>query len=496
MAARIATADWVASPVGPRERWPHSLRTAVSLLLESECPMLLCWGSEFIQFYNDPFRQTLGAGKHPAIGMSARVTFREVWPIVGPLFDRVMTGEAVGCQDMLVPLDRRGFLEECYFTYSYSPFRAEGGDVAGVLVTCTETTGRVVGDRRLRLLRELAAESTAPEPDAVCRRAAEVLARRTADLPFALLYLRDEERSVLRYVAGSGLPDHAIGPRLVSLSGGATTTWPLERALAAGALIVDEEPSAPYRPAFVAPIFRSPGIAAGVLVAGASPQLPLDDQYCGFVTLVAREIGASLAHAQTQQPERQHALGSDPGTRDIPLVLRSAPPAAGENIRPHDRQLAELFQHAPVAVALLRDADHVFEFANDEYMAVVGRGDLAGRRIVDALPELAEQGLVALLDEAYRSGKPYCAHSVPLRLNRGERGASEQAYFNFRTSRVGITRATSKASRSSRSKSRRSSRPAAKPMRPTWPRTTSSPSSDTSCGRRSRRCWPRCGCSS
>ena len=143
MGAMIRAADWNATPVGAPESWPQSLRTAVSLVLESKFPMLLCWGPDFTQFYNDPFRPILGATKHPAIGKSTRDVFAEAWHIVGPLFARVMGGEAIGFEDMLVPLDRNGFLEDCYFTYSYSPIRAEDGEIAGVFVTCTETTHRI-----------------------------------------------------------------------------------------------------------------------------------------------------------------------------------------------------------------------------------------------------------------------------------------------------------------------------------------------------------------
>ena len=102
-AALIASVDWLTTPVGPPALWPQSLRTAVSLLMESTFPMLLCWGPEFTQFYNDPFRPILGAAKHPAIGKSARVTFAETWHILGPLLDRVMAGDAVAHDDMFTP---------------------------------------------------------------------------------------------------------------------------------------------------------------------------------------------------------------------------------------------------------------------------------------------------------------------------------------------------------------------------------------------------------
>src|SRR5690348_11884179 len=106
MGALARETDWSRTAVGPVERWPQSLRTAVSMVLESKFPMLICWGPGFVQFYNDPFRPILGATKHPALGRSARDTYPEAWHIIGPLFDQVMQGNAVGFEDMLVPLDR------------------------------------------------------------------------------------------------------------------------------------------------------------------------------------------------------------------------------------------------------------------------------------------------------------------------------------------------------------------------------------------------------
>src|SRR5436190_13462272 len=154
MRALARAVDWSRTLVGPVEQWPQSLRTTLSILFEARFPMLVCWGPDFIQFYNDPFRPILGATKHPALGESTRHTFAEAWHIIGPLFEQVRQGHAVAYQDMLVPLDRNGFLEECYFVYSYSPIRDESGGVGGLLVICSETTARIVAERRLGTLRE------------------------------------------------------------------------------------------------------------------------------------------------------------------------------------------------------------------------------------------------------------------------------------------------------------------------------------------------------
>ena len=161
MGALIRSFDWSATVLGPAAAWPQSLKTAASIMLDSHFGMYIAWGPEFIQLYNDLYRPILGSTKHPAVGRRTRDTFAESWQIIGPLFERVMQGQAVGANDWMLPLDRHGYLEECFFTFSYSPIRDESGDVGGVLVTVTETTERVLNDRRLRTLRELAAGAAA-----------------------------------------------------------------------------------------------------------------------------------------------------------------------------------------------------------------------------------------------------------------------------------------------------------------------------------------------
>ena len=144
--------DWSTTPLGPVERWPQSLRTAVSILLDSRFGMYIAWGPRYAQIYNDGYRPILGSTKHPqALGDLASRTFSESWDIIGPMFDDVMRGNATGSDDWMLPLDRHGYLEECFFTFSYSPIRIEHGVVGGVHVTVTETTKSVLAARRLRV---------------------------------------------------------------------------------------------------------------------------------------------------------------------------------------------------------------------------------------------------------------------------------------------------------------------------------------------------------
>ena len=141
MGALIRETDWTLTPLGHPESWPPALRTSVAIMLENPFAMYIAWGEKYIQLYNDGFRPILGLSKHPqALGISTRKTFEEIWPIVGPMFQGVREGKPESHRDFMVPLNRNGFVEECYFDFAYSPIRVEDGKVEGVLVTVIETT--------------------------------------------------------------------------------------------------------------------------------------------------------------------------------------------------------------------------------------------------------------------------------------------------------------------------------------------------------------------
>ena len=145
MGELIRATDWTQTPLGNPESWPKSLQTIVSVVLNNPFGMYVAWGKEFTQIYNDGYRPILGISKHPnALGGSARDTFSEVWEIIGPMFANVMNGEPIGFSDFMLPLDRNGFVENCYFDFAYSPIRIENGEVGGVLVTVIETTTKKI----------------------------------------------------------------------------------------------------------------------------------------------------------------------------------------------------------------------------------------------------------------------------------------------------------------------------------------------------------------
>jgi PAS domain S-box-containing protein len=154
-AALIRSVDWSATPLGPIAEWSSALKTTVAMLLRSRHPMFLWWGPELIQIYNDAYLPSFGIGKHPsAMGQRGRDCWPEIWPVIGPQIDGVMLrGEASWHEDALVPIFRNGAIEDVYWTYGYSPVFDENGTIAGTLVVCTETTGRVLAARRERAMR-------------------------------------------------------------------------------------------------------------------------------------------------------------------------------------------------------------------------------------------------------------------------------------------------------------------------------------------------------
>ncbi|HEY9665611.1 MAG TPA: PAS domain-containing protein, partial [Coleofasciculaceae cyanobacterium] len=207
MGALMRSLDWSNTLVGPVSSWPQSLRTAVSIILASRFPMLIHWGPEYVQFYNDGFRPILGARKHPgALGQPAYPWWAEIWDILVPMFDRVMSGEGTWYENQVVFPNRYGYTEEAYFTFSHSPIRDESGQVVGIFQAVTETTERVLDERRLRTLHDLATHTaTVQVAQEACRIAVQILSQNAADMPFALLYLLDETRTQAHLAGTAGL---------------------------------------------------------------------------------------------------------------------------------------------------------------------------------------------------------------------------------------------------------------------------------------------------
>jgi hypothetical protein len=208
MARRMRELDWSNTPLGPVDEWPASLRSTVSTSLDCAFPIVLWFGPELTILYNDEYRPMLGP-KHPtALGEPGAKVWAEIWDIIRPMLAQVVErGEATRSRDLLLHIDR-GYLEEAYFSFSYSPIHADGGKVDGVFCPVIETTEKVIGERRLRTLRDLAAKCKgAGSEDAVYAAASSILEANPRDVPFALIYRVDEHRSTVRLTAAAGIAE-------------------------------------------------------------------------------------------------------------------------------------------------------------------------------------------------------------------------------------------------------------------------------------------------
>jgi PAS domain S-box-containing protein len=325
MGALMRAFDWSASSVGEPSQWPQSLRTAVSICINSRFPIVLWWGGDFTTFYNDAYTPIMGPAKHPLwLGRSGRECWSEIWDVIGPMLDRVIgKGEATWSENLLLPIHRILAREEGYFTFSYSPIRDESGAVAGVFCAVSETTGLVISERRLRTLTDIETAASGVEtPAGLCAGAARVLEGNKADVPFALIYLIDENGKTAHLAGAAGIePGARAAPIEMSLEADDSgNAWPIAEVLkTASARIVDglegrlgplpgglwpESPDAAWLIPF--PPSGAEG-GGGLLIAGLSPRRIIDAEYRSFFDLVANHLAAAIANVRALETERKRA---------------------------------------------------------------------------------------------------------------------------------------------------------------------------------------------
>ena len=208
MGALIDAFDWSASPIGAPNTWSTALRTMVRILLANRFPMLLWWGPEYICIYNDAYISILGR-KHPwGLGRPVRECWSEIWDVLKPLIDTPFKGgPSTWIEDLEVQINRSGFTEETHFTVAYSPVPDETapGGIGGVLATVHEITEKVLGARRTAILRELGERGTDAKTAQECLvNIAAIMDGHRKDIPFALLYLLEDQNNVARLIASSG----------------------------------------------------------------------------------------------------------------------------------------------------------------------------------------------------------------------------------------------------------------------------------------------------
>jgi PAS domain S-box-containing protein len=308
----LSGVNWTTTPLGDPVLWPQSLRTAVSILLSSRFPMWMAWGPELTFFCNDAYRRDTLGSKYPwALGRPASEVWAEIWGDIGPRIESVLaTGQATWDEALLLFLERSGYTEESYHTFSYSPLRDDSGARVGMLCVVSEETERVIGERQMATLRDLGSDpSSVRTEQQMLAFAADQLGRNRRDLPFTLTYLFDGDAA--RLVTTTGMTaDHpaAADARVwpaATLAQGRSVVLALEddlfRQLPTGGW-----PESPAR-ALLVPLLRQGAAPYGFMVAGLNRYRELDDGYRGFVELAAGHVAAGVAAARSYEAQQRRA---------------------------------------------------------------------------------------------------------------------------------------------------------------------------------------------
>ena len=388
--------DWAATSLGPVREWPDELKVPLRMMLTSRFEMWLGWGPDLLFFYNDAYRPTLGV-KHPgALARPTREVWSEIYSQVEDRFNSVMQrGVSTWDKALLLLLERSGYPEETYHTFSYSPIRSDTGAIKALICVVSEETERVVSERRLETLRTLtSALLPVRTRKEIARAVTAALATNTHDFPFSLVHFFDESR-----LAG------AVGE----------AAWPFDEAragrgrnvIAPLAGILRNPPRGPWdlppREAIVSPLYKSAQQApVGALVAGLNPYGAKTGEIESFLQLISTLISGALNSVDGHMQE------------------------AEETVR-----LQALFEQSPSFIAVLRGPEHRFELVNDKYAQLIGHRDVLGKSVREALPEIASQGFYELLDSVYQSGNPHLGQSAQVLLQRSAGAQPEARFVDF-----------------------------------------------------------------
>jgi len=324
MGQRIREYDWSKTPLGPVARWPQSLRTCIRIMLTSRQPIWIGWGKELIKLYNDPYRAIVG-GKHPrALGEPASVVWKEVWREIGPMLRQVMEkDEGIYTESQLLVMERNGYPEETYYTFSYTPIPGDDGGTAGMICFNTDDTERIISERQLKTLTRLGKNLTDSRSNKdTIERTITTLKDNPHDFPFILFYTLSGDKAMLSRSTPLG-EAASIVPAEIDLSVDDPRTFPLHQAAATRKLQLFEGvhdriglmPKGAWEvapdKAFVLPI-ASAGIKDpyGFLVVGSNPYRLPDEKYRSFFSLIADQIATSFSdiHALGEERKRAEAL--------------------------------------------------------------------------------------------------------------------------------------------------------------------------------------------
>ncbi|UUF14279.1 MULTISPECIES: PAS domain S-box protein [Flavobacterium] len=385
MGVLIRFKDWSKTPLGDPENWPQSLRTITSVMLNNPFGMYIAWGKDFTQLYNDAFLKIIGSEKHPqALGNSPKDTFSEIWNITEPMFEEAMQGKSVSFPDFVVPLNKNGIVETCYFDFSYSPIRIENGEVGGVLVTVIETTAK-----KKEVIDQVEARSKLEESEQKIRQLVE-----NAPFPIAV-YVGEEMRielaneSIIK-VWGKG--HDVIGKSYREILPELNNQSVFEQVL--GVLKTGKS-------------FHNKNAQIDITINNK-----LETFYFNYSFTPLFDTNGNVYAVMNTAAE----------VTDLHL--------ASKKIEIADKRFRDTVKQAPIGITILRGPDYIVESANEDYLKLVAREeeDFVGKPLFDSLPEVKDT-VDSLLKNVLTTGIPYHGNEVPIPLNRyGKLGIW---YFDF-----------------------------------------------------------------
>ena len=325
--ALMRACAWSLTPLGPPDNWPASLSAVVRVMLTSRFAMWMAWGPELTFLCNDAYLPTVGLKRNWVIGSRSDKVWAEIWPDIGPRIKHVLaTGEATWDEALPLYLERSGFSEETYHTFSYSPLADDAGVTTGMLCVVAEVTERVIGERQLSVLRDVGATLAPASTRAEVMKGLETcLSSSGRDVPFAIVFLVNRQGALQRVAVHDPARHIASAKRRLDL--GDPDAWPLAQAahdapvlvdldrMSAGWLRRQARPDGPVDPsldsprqALIAPITRAEGgEAIGYLVAALNPHRSFDSAYQGFIELLTAQVSAAVARADEFERARERA---------------------------------------------------------------------------------------------------------------------------------------------------------------------------------------------
>ncbi|PSL27501.1 ATP-binding protein [Chitinophaga ginsengisoli] len=326
MGELIRSRDWSETPLGSVETWPQSLKTCIRIILTSRQPMFVWWGPDLINLYNDAYRSILG-GKHPEVlGMPASEVWKEIWDQVGPRAATAMQeNEGTYDESLLLIMERNGYPEETYYTFSYSPVPGDAGGaggIGGIICANTDDTQRIVGERQLMTLKDLGKYlPDCVSDEDVYDRTISILKENPADFPFACIYQTDLKTGMLE-MAGktdASIADNVL-PVSLEIESALAAEWTFNQVIHTNkSLIVNglkdkygQLPSGNWTispdQALVIPVVQSgQACSFALLIVGLSPYRQLDEKYRSFFQLVADQVASSIVNVHTVEEARKKA---------------------------------------------------------------------------------------------------------------------------------------------------------------------------------------------